>query len=209
MSKFHLLSCPLQPNYHFYNKCTIACLYNTSKCKFNCMQLGTSQLASCKTLSVSEILFYKSDVIENPSIRTINSLKKEYTTRIQNLYAFNFYLDFVRNYHFDVRLTLCSLDLSSILKSSRITNILNRYPYNIDLFKLSVEDLILLFTDSYFEEFKIKKKLNVETTYLDILCITDQKIQKARKVLLKYLTKKGVSHEFCKEEDQSITVNQD
>lgn len=203
MKTIRLLSCPLEAHFHFYNACEISCLYNSTKCKYNCMQLGTTQASNTKALSLAEILYYKSDKLPTDiTLKTINVLKKEATTRIQNLYAFNSYLDFIRTRHYNFRLFLVACGLSSSITSTRLKNILNRYPYNVPLFKFTFEDLVLVLTEKFFEEFKKSKKLTDELTYSSIICITsDTKLRKARKVLAKYLKQKEIDYEFREEEN--------
>ena len=199
MKTIHLLSCPLEPHFHFYNCCPIKCLYNSTRCKYNCIQLGSSQLSENKSLSLSEILFYKADLIPDTelNIRVLNAMKKEATTRIQLLYTFNFYLEFLRQNYLDLRLTLSNSNFYTG-NGSRIKNLLESYPYNISLLKITVEDLVLIFTESYFDEFRRSKKLSSEIDYFDVVCVRGNKLNKVRKVLQKYLKRKGIEHEFCR-----------
>jgi hypothetical protein len=199
---FQVLTCPLEPHFHFYNCCPITCLNNSTKCKNNCIQLSTSQFSESAILSASEILYYKGHALCDPSIKNVNKLKKEGINNIQNLYTFNFYLEYIRNAHFDLRQTLVNSDFDTDITSSRILNILTRYPYNLKIFKINISDLVMIFTDSLYEEFCKNKKVNPETNYNEVICMTPEKLIKARKVLTRYLNRKEIhSYEFSKEED--------
>jgi hypothetical protein len=130
------------------------------------------------------------------------TIKKEATLKIQTLYTFNYYLDFIRTNYFEERMLFMQSNFLDDIDSSRISNILNAYPFNIKLFKIVPADLVLLLTESYFKEFCSVKKVCSEITYLAVLGLREIKIHKARKVLQKYLNRKGITHdELCKEED--------
>jgi hypothetical protein len=191
-----VLTCPLEANYHFYNVCPINCLYNSNRCKNNCIQLSTSQFSEHATLSASEILYYKGNEFPKYTVKKINKLKKEGAIRIQNLYVFNFYLEYLRSHYFEYRQSLERSEFDKEIKSTRILNIFTRYPFNIPLFKLNITDLVLLLTESFYEEYCKKKKVNPETRYEDVMCLTEIKIFKARKVLTKYLNRKEITHEL-------------
>lgn len=201
-----LYSCSLEPKFHFYNKCTIPCLYNSNKCKGNCIQLESSSITNdTKVLSSAEILFYKKDSIEGLSLKTISNLKKEGILKIQKLYAFNFYLEFARNQNYELRSRIFNSGFAPEEHSTRIANILSSYPYCIPMFKCTSSDLVLLLTDSIFRTFRQKRKLSLELSYTEVLSISPNRVTKARKVLCKYLTKGDITYEFCKEEDQGFT----
>jgi hypothetical protein len=201
METFRVLTCPLEPHFHFYNSCPIKCLYNSRKCKQNCIQLGTSKLVENKSLSSAEILYYKGSELPVSTAKSINNMKKESVLRIQNLYAFNFYLEYVRNNYYEFRLSLTESQFHESITSTRVLNLLTRYPYNVKMFKITIPDLVLLFTEDFFSDFKEAKRVSEEMIYLDILCLKEIKIQKLRRVLTKYLKRKEITHELSKKED--------
>jgi hypothetical protein len=202
---FRVLTCPLEPHFHFYNSCPIKCLYNSKKCSQNCIQLGTSKLLENKSLSPSEILFYKGSELPKTSVKTINGLKKEGIAKIQNLYALNFYLEYLRNTQYEFRMSLVESKFDEGITSTRVLNLLNRYPYNVKVLKITIPDLVLLCTKRFFDEFKIAKRVSEETNYLNVLGLKSIKLKKLRKVLSKYLKLKEIYHEFSEKENQSIT----
>jgi hypothetical protein len=203
----HLHICPLQAEFKFYNCCPIhSCLYYSKKCFSCCIKLGTKESDNDSIgISNSELLFYKgSDEIR--SSKHIADLKKGGILRIQQIYGFNAYLDFIRENYFDLRTHFTQkFSFGRKLRSKCISNTLALYPYNVDLFKITKADLVLILTNNVYSSFVSRKKLDSNILdYFLIIHLSKERVEKVRAVLKNYFRKKGITHDFSEESNKGI-----
>ena len=201
-----IVNCPIVARFHLYGECPITtCLYNSQKCKHSCIKLGSNSDTDSKGLSVAEISYYKFGGVDKKTIKDLNCEKKTAILRIQILYVFNYYLDYIRTTHVDTRILMLNLfeeEMHSDLSAKQqyivqmINNVLNRYPFNIKHLKIEFADLVLLISGYLFDKYVKTNKVQIDIDLETVLDLTKGNLNLLRFVTKKYLKAKEITHEF-------------